>query len=395
MENKNPFYDNQNEYDNDGEDEYGNEYNTNGREYPSSVRESEKISEPENNFKDTFISRPMESIKETTSDVLDTVKSFSATRTGITILTLIIGIAVLVLIGLIIYWLIRNNVINRNTYLLAESKVPIVATSLQQLDGTNIPNSGNGKRQTMSFWIYIYNPEYSPGAIKHVLHRGQKSDGPLGAGPYVYLDQNSNKLHVLYTTINQADLLKNGTDDYNDLPATGVSTAMTFLSNNSKLALAEALHGVTVDYVPVQRWVHISIVTNEAVNGGSFTVYVDGELVKTKNISSQNASIALDGTIIPQPASSSTFTPRPDPIKPVLNISSLDLDHKGDVYVGGSTSDEMGIGFSGMVSKIRFSNYDMNAQDVYSEYLNGPIDSLLAKMGLAAYGVRSPIYKIQ
>lgn len=403
MENRNnPFFQNNqytNKYDdyNDDninqQDDYGNENLTSRRNYDNSVREEK--GEPENNFKDTFISRPMETIKETTSNAIESVRSFSATRVGITVLTLIVGLAILVIVGLIIYWLIRNNLINRRTYLLQESKIPIIGTAVQQLDGTSIPNSGNGKRQTISFWIYIYNPEYSPGAIKHVLHRGQKSDGPLTSGPYIYLDETANKLHVIYTTVNQADILKNGNDDYNDIVQTGGSSSKTFLSNNGKLALAEAVHGVTVDYIPVQRWVHVAIVTNESVNGGSFTVYVDGELVKTKNINTQNNPIKLDGTIMPQPGASSTFTPRPDPIVPRLNISSVDLDHKGDVFVGGSTSDEIGIGFSGMVSKIRFSNYDLNAQDVYSEYLNGPIDSLLAKMGLAAYGVRSPIYKIQ
>lgn len=398
MENRNPYFENKynNQGDDDGnyEDDYDNENVSNQATYNPSVREPEKpVSE--NNFKDTFISRPMDSIKENTTNAIDTVKSFSATKVGITILTLIVGIGILVIIALIIYWLIKNNVINRNTYLLQESKIPIVGTSVQQLDGKDIPNSGNGKRQTVSFWIYIYNPEYSPGAIKHVFHRGQKSDGPMSAGPYVYLDQNANKLHVIYTTINPVDMLKNGDNDYNDLPASGGIPSKSFLSPNSKLTLAQAIHGVTVDYVPVQRWVHIAIVTNETVSGGSFTVYVDGELVKSKNMNTNLPEISLDGTIVPQPASSNTFTPRPDPIKPILDISSLDLDHKGDVYVGGSSSDDIGIGFSGMVSKIRFSNYDMNAQDVYSEYLNGPIDSLLAKMGLAAYGIRSPIYKIQ
>jgi hypothetical protein len=78
-----------------------------------------------------------------------------------------------------------------------------------------------------------------------------------------------------------------------------------------------------------------------------------------------------------------------------LSIFNADLDKKGHVYVGGSTSGTSGPGFSGMVSKITFANFDMNAKDVYDNYLNGPIDSLLAKMGLPAYGVQAPIYKIE
>ena len=337
------------------------------------------------NIKDT-ISRPMESIKEKTQGVTESVKLFSNTRTGITILTLVVGIAILILIGIIIYWLIRNKVVNRNTYLLEESKIPIVCTSVKQLDGTGIPNAGNGKRLTVSFWIYIYNPEYNPGARKHVLHRGTKDESILTASPYIYLDETSNKLHVLFGPSKSEDKVSDGKGNSYDDTA---SPAKNYLTQNSKIKLAQAVRGITIDYIPVQRWVHVAIVTNESVNSGSFTAYLDGELVKVKNAATELNNIPLDGT------TSTAISPLTNPIVPGFNITNLDLDHKGDVYVGGGSTDSIGVGFSGMVSKIRFTNYDMNAQDIYAEYLNGPIDSLLAKMGLAAYGIRSPIYKIQ
>ena len=308
-------------------------------------------------------------------------------------MTLVVGIAILVLIGFIIYWLIRNKVVNRNTYLLEESKIPIVCTSVKQLDGTEIPNSGNGKRLTVSFWIYIYNPEYNPGARKHVLHRGTKDESILTASPYIYLDETSNKLHVLFGPSKSEDKVSDGKgNSYDDAP-----TPRNYLTPDSKIKLAQAVRGITIDYIPVQRWVHVAIVTNESVNSGSFTAYLDGELVKVKNTATELNNIPLDGTgkaTSPPPA---TALPPglTNPIVPAFNITNLDLDHKGDVYVGGGSTDSIGVGFSGMVSKIRFTNYDMNAQDIYAEYLNGPIDSLLAKMGLAAYGIRSPIYKIQ
>ena len=39
-------------------------------------------------------------------------------------------------------------------------------------------------------------------------------------------------------------------------------------------------------------------------------------------------------------------------------------------------------------------NYDLNANDVYSLYQKGPVDNMLAKVGLPAYGIQSPIYRI-
>ena len=40
-------------------------------------------------------------------------------------------------------------------------------------------------------------------------------------------------------------------------------------------------------------------------------------------------------------------------------------------------------------------NYDLNDRDIYNNYNEGPIDGFLAKLGLGAYGVRSPIYRIE
>jgi hypothetical protein len=341
--------------------------------------QNENEEEHENLFSNT-----VNSIKEGTASITNGI---SGARAGLTILILFVGMIILAIIGYIIYYLITNNMLNQNTYLVPDTNLPIVCTEITQLDGSSIPSSGNGQRQSISFWIYIYNPEYSPGVMKHVFHRGNKTDTATTAGPYVYLDENLNKLHILYSALNTTDTFSVNGVNYDDTVVGKVST--NYLKDKTKILLAESLRGVTVDYVPVQRWVHIAIVTNETANGGSFTVYVDGELVKVKNITSTHPSIPLDGTGKPAPGMQNPIS------NIVLDISKADLDHKGDIFVGGSISDPIGVGFSGMISKIRYANFDMNAQDVYSDYLNGPIDSLLAKMGLAAYGIRSPIYKIQ
>jgi hypothetical protein len=70
------------------------------------------------------------------------------------------------------------------------------------------------------------------------------------------------------------------------------------------------------------------------------------------------------------------------------------LDKKGNIYTGGSVGSTVGPGFSGMVSMIQFFNYDMNANDVYELYKKGPVNNMLAKLGLPSYGIQSPFYRI-
>jgi len=72
----------------------------------------------------------------------------------------------------------------------------------------------------------------------------------------------------------------------------------------------------------------------------------------------------------------------------------MNLDKTGDIWIGGSPSESVGPGFAGLVSKVTFFNHDINAKDVYEDYMKGPIDSLLAKMGLPAYGIRTPLYRM-
>jgi len=70
------------------------------------------------------------------------------------------------------------------------------------------------------------------------------------------------------------------------------------------------------------------------------------------------------------------------------------LTKRGDIWVGGSSTGEAGQGFSGLTAKVAFANYDMNASEIYKEYLKGPVDNLTSKLGLPAYGLRSHVYRI-
>jgi hypothetical protein len=52
------------------------------------------------------------------------------------------------------------------------------------------------------------------------------------------------------------------------------------------------------------------------------------------------------------------------------------------------------LGFSGLLSRFTIFNFDLNRNDIYKEYSHGPIKGGLSALGLTAYGIRNPIYKL-
>jgi hypothetical protein len=296
-------------------------------------------------------------------------------------LFLIVGIAVAFLTAYILYYVINKTISNQQSYLIPETKTPILTTQESTFSADAVPNSGNGKRASLSFWMYIYDIQKFTGVMRHILHRGGEGDGAGVAGPYISLDPNTNKVYVTFAPTNPNDLYNN-TNTPN-----GVDNSATFTSTTNnptaseQFAYLNAVRGISIDYIPLQRWVHIAIVVNEdAVIGGSISAYVDGAFVKTVTSSTAISGLTAAGTKL------ST--------QPTFSINDVNLDKKGNIYTGGAIGSAVGPGFSGMVSMIKFYNYDMNANDVYSEYQKGPIDNVLAKVGLPAYGIQSPIYRI-
>jgi len=355
----------------------------------------------------SFVQKPTEiaqSARESISRAAESFKTFTTTNSGMTILFLVIGILAAFVIAYVLYWIINKTVNSRTKYMMKASAMPIVCTSETVLtDDSNIPNPDNGVRMSMTFWIYIYDINKYLGSTRHIFHRGKETDDYTTASPYVYLDPNSNKLSVTFAPTVPAKLLT----DVNGVDYTGNSRTTTYVAGSNYLTDSDSilkactlLRGITIDYVPVQRWVHIGIVVNEEVNGGVINAYVDGEIVKSATtLGNSSSGLTLQNNTVKAwkaattTTASSTLT-TPSTIQLGLNLSGANLGLKGNVYVGGSPGSAVGPGFSGMISKLTFYNYDLNAQDVYNEYLSGPINNLLAQMGLPAYGLQSPIYRI-
>ena len=125
--------------------------------------------------------------------------------------------------------------------------------------------------------------------------------------------------------------------------------------------------GIEIKYVPVQRWVHIAIV----VNSDSFTTnmyaYVDADLVNSDRDGSTNDKAYND----------------------------IELGETKYLYVGGDISNTRnGPGFSGLITNFSSYNYELNQNDIANIYQQGPVNGLLAYLGLGLYGIRNPIYKL-
>ena len=78
------------------------------------------------------------------------------------------------------------------------------------------------------------------------------------------------------------------------------------------------------------------------------------------------------------------------------NLNNLNLNTTGYLYVGNNRdfTNGVGPGFSGLLSSFSSYNYELNQQDIYNIYNEGPVTGFWAKLGLGSYGVRNPVYKL-
>lgn len=301
------------------------------------------------------------------------------TTTGTFVILAVIGVIAVIAMIYIFYWLVNRTINNRKKHMLVKTKVPVVTSKFHSLEADGIPAPGNGKRMTFAFWIYIHDLNKFAGSYRNVMYRGDMNAPMASQSPMVLLDAKDNRMHVIFGT-EQAD-------PYNGKKAQIFGTNATDESMRTpenqarEIAYLLATRGITIDYIPIQRWVHVAIVVNEEVNGGLIQAYLDGELVKIVRTEKEVKSIGIKRADVTT-----------EDIVSQLNIQNMNLDKRGNVFIGGSMDAPIP-GFSGLVSRVAFFNYDLNVRDIYKVYLEGPIDGLASKIGVA-YGVRTPMYRL-
>ena len=320
-------------------------------------------SPPTNFFDDT-----MQSVKDRSADVVDELgnvannvsdnakQTFDYVTSKVTVVAgLIFVILLCIFVAYGLYLIVATTIFNQSKIVIAGTRVPILANTYTKYPITSFNKTGNGKRRTFTFWIYINDMNKYTGQYKHVLHIGDSNDDIRRASPYIFLDKNENKMFIRFSAVKDDSL------------TTSLSSVQGLTPDQFNKFMTQ---GIEVPYIPIQRWVHIAVVVNENANGGTIVAYVDGDISK----------IVSTGEILPSGET--------------LKVTNLELDKTGDLYVGGNFEGITGPGFSGLITKVTMFNYDLNDRDVYNDYNEGPLDGFLSSLGLANYGVRSPIYKI-
>jgi hypothetical protein len=301
---------------------------------------------------------------ENTKDAIMNAMSDSSSSFYFIIVLLVIA----AFVCYILYYIITDTVINQQKILIPGTEMPIICTEHRTFPFTQKLESGNGNKRTYCFWIYIFDINAAGGAYRHVAHIAKKNVGGdydvKDSTIYIRLVNDRNRLQVRF-------------------PLEKEDPALTINATNKDFLVSKNIvTGVEIEYIPLQRWVHVGIVIND-IGGGTFNIFIDGNYLKTEN--NQTVQDKSNANSNREYYSASDY----------VNVSRLNLNNEGELHIGGDKVGSTAYGFSGLVSKFSIFNYDMNRNDIYKEYSAGPMKGVLASMGLSAYGIRNPIYKIK
>jgi Concanavalin A-like lectin/glucanases superfamily len=287
----------------------------------------------------------MDKTKEAASRIAEKFTNVAGKST-IAMFIIIALILIVIIVVYIVYRMKRSDL--QNVVILKNSLRLYNMKETYKFEAYNLPPTLNGQEYSYSFWLYLV--EYPP-MNSHALlfSRSQSGQSVHQANPVVFLDKSTNKLHVAVRTTMPAST-----------PLTesmGTKIFDTILDRQQSGFLT-----TTIEYVPLQRWVHIAFVVQDNL----LTLYMDGDIYTVANLFDM---------------------PRPSGVRPVFASSS------GDVYIGYMPS--LPAQPRAFLGKTQFYNFALMHKDVRSVYSEGPtVQKILGRMGLPEYGLRTPIYRL-
>jgi hypothetical protein len=248
-------------------------------------------------------------------------------------------VAVVVMIVVIVYNLGKSDVkryviIDRPMELSNSSSKP----SYKMVAEGKLPSNVVGREFSYSFWLFLRDVDSTDSTKqKLVWYRAPNLRAYGAAHPIVVMDPVTNRLTCYIGT--------SKTDNANiQLPTKGNTRNFVDL---------------TIDYVPLQRWVMVTLVVKDRLA----SVYLDDTVYASKPIGNSN-----DRALARSPNS-------------------------GSVFIGRDTSDAMTI--NGYIARFCYYNFALNQRLIQAIFSAGPsASSLLASLGLPAYGVRTPLYRL-
>jgi hypothetical protein len=262
----------------------------------------------------------------------------------------LIFVTIFVLLAFVVWLAVRIRRANLQSASLSQSRVlDLESGTPVYIDTGNAPATKNGQEFAYSFWVYIRNLD--PTTDHKLVFLRTTDDLPMKSGaqslplekanPIVFLDKTTNRLYISFITTN-AKIIP-------------TLTNLQSTENPSKTHLTSA-----INYVPLQRWVHITSIVHDA----TVTTYMDGELYSVVGISEPDANSGVTRPLIRATAG---------------NIQVGDSNNKARMFM----------------AKMQFFNYAPTIKEIRSMYLAGPANSgVLSKLGLPPYGIRSPIYRL-
>lgn len=259
---------------------------------------------------------------------------------AIFVILALISIAVL-----IAFLVMKLKGVNTNGVLIVGDPLKLYDMSSQvRVDASSIPPTVNGQEYSFSMWVYLVD-FVSTDYPQLVFMRGSDSGTVARASPIVAFDSKTNKLYVSVRTNISKD-----------------ATASNFFAKPS--STSPYYLTATIDYFPLQRWVNvIGVVKDSAVS-----VYMNASLYTVANVS--------ELVTVTQTS------------RPVLSACV------GNMYVGSHNVQEFRDP-RGYITQFKFFNYAVTPTDITSIYASGPSSSsFFAKLGLAGYGLRSPVYRM-
>ncbi|PNH12517.1 hypothetical protein TSOC_000540 [Tetrabaena socialis] len=280
----------------------------------------------------------------TAIESLQNLRSQVAEKGSIAIFVILALVAIAVLVAFLVIKLAYSQT---RGVLIVDSPLKLYNMSTQtRVDQSIIPPTVNGQEFSSSFWLYLvdYQPTDGPQLI---FMRGSDTTTIGTANPIVALDGTTNKLYVSARTSRST--------------TTNPATFMTQATSGYLTAI--------IDYFPLQRWVNVVMV----VKDDAMSLYLNSSLYTVVNVSDLVDTTGLVTNVRARPV----FT---------ACTGSLTVGAAG---VSGVRDPR------GYIAQFRFFNYALTQKDIMTIYTSGPsATSILARLGLAGYGLRTPIYRV-
>lgn len=269
-----------------------------------------------------------------------------AERSAVVVFVVVTGLLAVLAVVYVVYRIKRTEL--QSATVLSRPVRLFNSDQAVTLDSSRLPGTLNGQEFAYSFWLYL--AELQPAAVPYVIfHRasGVVTTSTVQANPVVMMNPQTNKMHICMRT--------NGS-------STSGTTLSDIIAPKPGTPALRRWVVATIDYVPLQRWVHVAFVVSDNL----LTVYMDGDMYTVENVMELADSAGAQ--------------------RPIFAGTT------GDIVVGPTPGSAE---LRGYVAKLQFFNYALTRGDVKDITSSGPSDSsVLASLGLPAYSLRSPIYRI-